>query len=143
MVGPICTRLADVRGACSTGGVPYKLESLRTHFRRGVISISFLDVPIRKRGSGSNASRLRQEAPVQVSRGWLCGPQKYTSRGELTMAGKATAVNPACRLGAQQSDKLRAVGDLKRSLTNEATAVQTQINLRSWGHPALMCVLFR
>ena len=51
-------------------------------------------------------------------------------------------MNPAFRFGAQQGAQLRAVDDLKRSASNDATFVSTPINLPSWGHIAQMCALF-
>ena len=84
----------------------------------------------------ANAPKFRKVALVHVAKGWLCGPQ-----GELIFEGKATSSNPACRFGVQQPDKLRAVDDLKKSLTNEATAIHFPPNLPSWGHVAQMCTL--
>ena len=51
-------------------------------------------------------------------------------------------MNPAYRFGAQQADKLRAVDDLKKSMTYEATATREPIDLLSWGQLAPMCMLF-
>ena len=51
--------------------------------------------------------------------------------------------SPAFRFGAQQFDKLREVGGLGRSLTCEAAAAHTPINLPPRGHPVQMRDLFR
>lgn len=81
------------------------------------------------------------EAFVQVAKGWLSGPFGYNSEGNLVTDVAPAAVNPARRSGAQQSDKLRAVDDLKRSLTNGAKAAYAPINLPSWDHIAQLCEL--
>ena len=57
--------------------------------------------------------------------------------------GMATVVNPAYRFGAQRPDNLGAADDLKRSLTNEAAAVNAPINRPSRDHLVQMCYLFR
>ena len=51
-------------------------------------------------------------------------------------------MNPASRFGARQADKLRAVDDLRRNLTNGAADLQAPINLPSRNHNAQMCDLF-
>ena len=78
---------------------------------------------------GPNTSELWNESVAQVAKGRPRGPYEYTSRGGRTLGGKAAVANPAYRFGAQQPYKLRTVDDLKRSLTNGATAVQAPINL--------------
>ena len=57
---------------------------------------------------------------------------RRTAGGEFIIDGEETVVNPAYRLGARQSDKLRAVDSLKRSLTHDATASRAPINLPPW-----------
>ena len=42
--------------------------------------------------------------------------------------------NPAFRFRVQQGEKLRAVGDLKRSQAHWAAAVQTPADVPTWGH---------
>ena len=78
----------------------------------------------------------------QVKKQRLHGPHPFNERGELVVGGKPVRANPAFRFGAQQGQKLRAVDDLKRSATNDATFVATPINLPSWGHIAQMCALY-
>ena len=51
-------------------------------------------------------------------------------------------VNRASHSGAQQVDKLRAVDDLKKNPTSEATFMKTPINLPPWPRIAQMCALF-
>ena len=84
----------------------------------------------------ANAPRLWNGAFSQVAEGWLRGPHVYTAKEELISNGKATVANPAYRFGAQQADELRAVDDLKKSITNEATAVRGPINLPPRGRGA-------
>ena len=78
----------------------------------------------------------------QVKKQWLHGPRRSTEQGELMVEGKPVLANPAFRFGVQQGRKLRAVGDLKRSATNDATFVATPINLPSWDHIAQMRALY-
>ena len=49
--------------------------------------------------------------------------------GELSVNGEGEVVIPAYRLGVQETGKLRAAADLKRSSTTEAAPVHTPINL--------------
>ena len=86
-------------------------------------------VAFTKNGGFPNARKLWGEGLVQVAKEWL--PEGISSKG------KATAVNPTYRFAVQQSDKHGAVDSLKRG-SNEATAVQTPINLPSWGYSAQM-----
>ena len=72
---------------------------------------------------------------------WLDGPHRFNKEGELMVNGESAIASPAFRFGVQQGSKLRAVDDLKRSATNDATFVSTPINLPSWDHIAQMCVL--
>ena len=60
----------------------------------------------------------------------------YTAKEELISNGKTTVANPAYRFVAQQSDELRAVDDLKKSITGEATAVRGPTNLPLRGRGA-------
>ena len=85
---------------------------------------------------------LWSEALSQTEKGWLAGPRPYTTEGKLQIGGENVTVNPAYRFGVQQAEKLRAVGDLKRSSTDEATSVLTPINLPSWGLLVNMCIFF-
>ena len=50
-------------------------------------------------------------------------------------------MNPAYRFGAQQSDKLTAVGDLRRSSTNGAAVARAPVNLPSRDRIVLTCDL--
>ena len=70
-------------------------------------------------------------------------PFVYTAEGRLLSDGKKIWFNPACRPGSQQADELTAVGDFRRSSTNEAAAVLAPIYLPSWGHLARLCDFFR
>ena len=63
--------------------------------------------------------------------------------GDLLIDRVPTTVNTAKRIGAQQSDKLRAVDDWGRGSTNGATAARTPMNLPSWYHVAQLCDSFR
>ena len=49
---------------------------------------------------------------------------------------------PSFPLRGQQPDELRGVDDFKKSLTDEATDIQTSRNLPSRDHVARMCTLF-
>ena len=71
------------------------------------------------------------------------GAPEICSKWRSSIGGESKVVNPVYRFGAQQSDKLRAKGDLKRSLTDGASAVHTPINLASWDRSAQICYLFR
>ena len=71
------------------------------------------------------------------------GAPEICSKWRSSIGGESKVVNPVYRFGAQQSDKLRAKGDLKRSLTDDASAVHTPINLASWDRSAQVCYLFR
>ena len=82
-------------------------------------------------------------ALVQVARGWFEGSVRYPAWGGRTVEGKETVVTVAYGFGAQQSDKLRGVDDLKRRLRHGATAVRPPINLRSRGDVVQMCDSFR
>ena len=50
-------------------------------------------------------------------KGWLDGPFQFGEEGGLVTAEGPHLANPAFRFGAQQGEKLRAGGDLKRSRT--------------------------
>ena len=96
----------------------------------------------KNRAPDPNAERLWIEAMDQVGKQWLDGPHPFNDEGELMVNGEPVQANPAFRFGVQQGEKLRAVDDLKRSATNEATFVATPINLPSWDHIAQMCSLY-
>ena len=68
------------------------------------------------------------EAMDQVKKHWLGGPRRYKEQGELMANDKPVQANPAFRFGVQQGAKLRAVDNLKRSVTNDATFISTPIN---------------
>ena len=53
---------------------------------------------------------------AQVGGGWMEDPFPYTGVGKILVNGKNPIVNPAYRLGAQQTDKRRKGGDLKAGL---------------------------
>ena len=96
----------------------------------------------KNRATDPNAEQLWIEATDQVKKQWLHGPHPFNEHGELMVGGKPVRANPAFRFGAQQGKKLRAVDDLKRSATNDATFVATPINLPSRDHVAQMCALY-
>ena len=56
----------------------------------------------------SRTPKLRKEALVQVTKGWVEGPLKFTDKGRLLVDGAESLVSPAYPFGSQQSDKLRA-----------------------------------
>ena len=95
----------------------------------------------KNRSSDPNADQLWSEALDQAKKHWLHGPHPFNNEGELMVEGTPVLANPAFRFGVQQGQKLRAVDDLKRSATNDATFVATPMNLPSWDHIAQMCAL--
>ena len=60
---------------------------------------------------------LRAEALAHVAKGWLEGPYQFNEEGSLVTAGGPQSANPSFRFGVQQGEKLRAIGDIKRSQT--------------------------
>ena len=48
-------------------------------------------------------------------------------------------VNPAFRCGVKLDEKRRAMGDLKQSEANKASAIHTPVNLPTWGLRAQVC----
>ena len=94
----------------------------------------------RERPSSSgktNALELWGEASAQVARGWLNRPILLNAAGRFD-AAPLSAINPAFRFGAEQLDKLRACGDLKRARTNAACSILTPNSLPTWDHIALL-----
>ena len=85
----------------------------------------------KNRSPDPNADKLWLEALEQAKKNWLHGPHPFNNDGELMVEGTPVTANPAFRFGVQQGQKLRAVDDLKRSATNDATFVATPINLPS------------
>ena len=71
------------------------------------------------------------------------GPSPSNERGVLLMNGVVSVVNPAYRVGAQQTEKLRVVEDIMSGCANSDTPKRTPINLPSSGHRAHMCSFFR
>ena len=84
-----------------------------------------------KRSPDPNSRQLWFEAMDQAEKRWLDGPHSFNAQCELIVEGESVLANPAFRFGAQQGSKLRAVDDLKRSATNDATFVSTPRNLLS------------
>ena len=82
-----------------------------------------------------NAPQLWEEALEQVRTGWLEEPVELSPEG-IPLGSKGDRFNVAFRFGVSQADKLRACDDLRHSLTNEACAVLTPIQLVSWDHIA-------
>ena len=64
------------------------------------------------------AFQIWEEAIAQLSKGCLEGPFPFTVSGKLPVNGATLIGNPAYRFGAQQADKLRVVGNSKRSPAN-------------------------
>ena len=81
---------------------------------------------------------LWEEALLQRDKGWLIGPYPIVN-GQAVMDGTPKDVNFSFRFGVQQGNKLRAVDDLRQSRANEATSVQTPINLPTWDHFSALC----
>ena len=77
----------------------------------------------------------------QVGEHWLDGPRRYSENGRLVVGNEPMVANPAFRFGVQQGEKLRAVDDLKRSSTNDATLIATPLDLPSRDHIAHTCSL--
>ena len=85
-----------------------------------------------KRGRGPTAEEPWREAMSQTKKNRLHVPHRYTPAGELWEEEGLTVANPAFRFGVRQVGKLRAVDDLKRSSTKEATSVKTPTYFPSW-----------
>ena len=94
------------------------------------------------RGQDPEVDELWLEAMPQVKKMWPHGPRRYTAKGEFRAGGELIVANPAFRHGAQQVDRLGAVGDLRGSSSNEATLVRTPISLPPGDHIAQKCMLF-
>ena len=86
------------------------------------------------------AQQMRGEATAQVGKGWLAPPLPLGRNGDLP-GMKTGTCNVAFRFGVKQGAKLRACGDLKRSLTNRRCQARTPIQLVSWGHLAQLSQL--
>ena len=82
------------------------------------------------------STELWGEAIKQVAKGWLEGPFEYHQGAKLRVGDKLLEVSPAYGSGVRQGQKPRAVDDLKRSATYDATAIHTPIDLPSWDHIA-------
>ena len=80
---------------------------------------------------------------AQVEKGWLEGPYQFNEEESLVTAEGPQLANPAFGFVVQQGEKLRAVGDFKRSQTNRAAAVRTPVNLPTWGHFAAVIRCFQ
>ena len=96
-----------------------------------------------KRKPTKKATKLWEEDIALFGKGWLEGPFPYTGRGKLPANGKTVEANPASCFGVQQTDKFRAVDDLKRSSGNAAAAVHSPINLPLGDHLGQLCEFFR
>ena len=77
----------------------------------------------------------------QVKTRWLDGPRRYNENGELLVEDEPVVAIPAFRIGAQQGERVRPVGDIERSSTHDATLIASPINLPSWDRAAHMCSL--
>ena len=109
-------------------------EVLETSFerfhQRASASASPFDIP------------LWEEALLQRDRGWLLGPHPIID-GKAIIDGSPTILNFSFRFGVQQGEKLRAVDDLRQSRTNDATFINTPINLPTWDHFTALTTLLR
>ena len=100
--------------------------------------------PVKLEGKKPSAdAQPSGEAVDKVEDGRLDGPLICKGSGKLSVNGEAKLTNTAYRFRAQQAEKLRAADDLKRSSTNEATAIHTPIDLASWDDLAQLCDLIR
>lgn len=70
-----------------------------------------------------------------VKKGWLPDPIPLAENGKH-VTWKSERFDVALRFGVRQDDKIRACGDLNRSLANLPCAVLTPIKLVSWDHLA-------
>ena len=95
-----------------------------------------------KGGRGPEAEEPWREAISQAKKEWPRAPHRYSPAGELRADGKLVIAIPAFRFGAQQVDRLRAAGDLKRGSADDDLVGKTPINLPSWDYKARMCMLF-
>ena len=85
---------------------------------------------------------LWKEALQQREKGWLIGPYPIVD-GLAIIDGTPRALNFSFRFGVEQGEKLRAVDDLRQSLTNQATFINTPINLPTWDHFTSLTNLLR
>ena len=86
--------------------------------------------PVKLEGKKPSAdAQPSGEAVAKVEDGRLDGPLICKGSGKLSANGEAKLANTACRFSVQRAEKLRAADDLKRSSTNEATAIHTPIDL--------------
>ena len=98
-------------GLAESGIYPVSSEVAAPISREQLSSAAKRWVEFLRRGPDSITPKLRNEARVRLAKGWLRGPFKHNSEGYPVFDGGLTAVGPAFCFGAQQSDKLRAVGD--------------------------------
>lgn len=87
------------------------------------------------KSGNKNITQLWVEAREQIPKGWMRHPMKLSTIGSPFALGNPQ-LNIAFRCGVEQSDKLRACGDLRHSATHLACAVGTPIRLVSWDHVA-------
>ena len=72
-----------------------------------------------------NERQLWFEATDQVKKHWLDGPRRFSEKGEPLVRDEPVKAKTDFLFGAQQGAKLRAVDDLKRSATSDATFIST------------------
>ena len=74
---------------------------------------------------------LRKEAMGQVERGWLAPPVLLNKFGQIDAAPKSK-INPVFRFPVFQSDKVRAIDDLRRGLVNRFCVIDSLNVPPSW-----------
>ena len=90
----------------------------------------------RARASGyRNADALWEDALSHVQEGWLSRPAEFPPDGDIDFS-TGGANNAAFRFGVSQGEKLRALDDLRRNMTNLCTTALTPITLPTWEHRA-------
>ena len=82
-----------------------------------------------------NAQTLRGEAIQHKEKGWLLPPSPLSTEASPLIL-QHPQLNVAFRFGVEQSNNLRACGDLRHARTNLACAVETPIKLVRWRHLA-------
>ena len=89
----------------------------------------------RSKRSPKLAPTLWKEMMDQVDKGWLQEPKLLNEKGRF-VDSPDKPLNNAFRFAVVQGEKVRAVDDLRASLTNKACSAVTPITLPSWEHIA-------
>ena len=87
----------------------------------------------RSRVPPNHADSMWKEALGQVVRGRLGPPRKLNREGRFSDSPNEE-INLVFRFPVFQSDKVRAIDDLKQGLVNEFCVIDSPIVLPSWGH---------